>query len=118
MPRVWSLAVNGPAAAVKATKQTESESVAILARRGLFHRMVTLGQVMNCTVRASEHMDDNLSAKGQDTSVCVLHERYSGVQCPRRLMLYPTTGLQRVQGTLPGCLRVPVNDWSAGKVGG
>ena len=42
-------------------KQTESESVDILSRRGLFHRMVTLGQVMNCS--ASEHMDDNHFAK-------------------------------------------------------
>jgi len=48
MPRVWSLAVNGPSAA-KATKHTErdSESVALPARRGLFHHTVTLGQVMN-----------------------------------------------------------------------
>ena len=49
MPRVWSLAVNGPSA-VKATEEKESESVALLARRGLFHHMTTLGQVMNCTV--------------------------------------------------------------------
>jgi hypothetical protein len=40
-------------------RDRESESVALLARRGLFHHMVTLGQVMNCTV---QHMD-NLFAK-------------------------------------------------------
>ena len=114
MPRVWSLAVNGPAVA-KATKQrardrenTEREGEALLARRGLFHHMVTLGQVMNCTVRAHGQQTRSVRER-QETSVC----HTSGVQecsVPGVSTFSQATGMQHVQGTLPACLPVSVNN--------
>ena len=100
MPRVWSLAVNGPSAA-KATKHRQRASESGITRAPWpisSHGDVGAGHELH----SAAHGQTICSRK--TGYVRLLHERRSGVQCPRRL------DQQHVQGTLPACLPVPVND--------
>jgi hypothetical protein len=113
MPRVWSLAVNGPTA-VKATRERERER----ERKRECEKEREYG-ITRAPWPISSHANVGAGHELQSAStwkigsrktgyVRLLHERRSGVQCPRHLNCRHATA--RARHTARACLPIPVND--------